>query len=51
MTLYRKGSVIKSTTGQLTWDVSDKGFFTVNTAGTKAGRRFHRRQESRRGAM
>ncbi len=36
MTLYRKGSVIKSTTGQLTWDVSDKGFFTVNTAGTKA---------------
>ncbi len=26
----------KSTTGQLAWDTSDKGFFTVNTAGTKA---------------
>ncbi len=36
MSLYRKGSVIKSTTGQLAWDVSDKGFFTVNTPGTKA---------------
>ncbi len=36
MKLYRKGSVIHSTTGQLAWDVSDKGFFTVNTAGTKA---------------
>ena len=36
MSQYRKGSVIHSTTGQLAWDVSDKGFFTVNTAGTKA---------------
>jgi hypothetical protein len=36
MSLYRKGSVIRSTTSQLAWDVSDKGFFTVNTAGTKA---------------
>ncbi len=33
---YREGSVIKSVTGQLAWDTSDKGFFTVNTAGTKA---------------
>jgi len=36
MSRYRQGSVIKSTTGQLAWDTSDKGFFTVNTAGTKA---------------
>src|SRR5262249_27192448 len=33
---YREGSIIKSTTGQLAWDISDKGFFTVNTPGTKA---------------
>ena len=36
MSRYRQGSVIKSVTGQLAWDTSDKGFFTVNTAGTKA---------------
>jgi hypothetical protein len=36
MTRYRKGSVIKSETGQLAWDTSGQGFFTVNTAGTKA---------------
>ncbi len=36
MKRYRQGSVIQSTTGQLAWDTSDKGFFTVNTAGTKA---------------
>jgi len=36
MSRYRQGDVIKSVTGQLAWDVSDKGFFTVNTAGTKA---------------
>jgi hypothetical protein len=33
---YRKGTVIQSGTGQLTWDTSGQGFFTVNTAGTKA---------------
>jgi hypothetical protein len=33
---YRRGSVIRSTTGQLTWDTSDKGFLTINTTGTKA---------------
>jgi hypothetical protein len=33
---YRHGAVIKSTTGQLEWDTSGQGFFTVNTAGTKA---------------
>jgi hypothetical protein len=36
MKRYRQGSVIKSETGQLSWDVSGKGFFTVNTAGTTA---------------
>jgi hypothetical protein len=36
MNLYRKGSVIKSVTGQLAWDTSGQGFFTVNTPGTKA---------------
>ena len=33
---YRHGSVIESVTGQLSWDTSGQGFFTVNTAGTKA---------------
>jgi hypothetical protein len=36
MSRYRKGSVIESVTGQLAWDTSGKGFFTVNTDGTKA---------------
>jgi hypothetical protein len=33
---YRQGSVIKSATGQLSWDTSGQGFFTVDTPGTKA---------------
>jgi hypothetical protein len=33
---YRRGPVIQSATGQLAWDTSGRGFFTVNTAGTKA---------------
>jgi hypothetical protein len=36
MSRYRRDSVIESVTGQLTWDTSGQGFFTVNTAGTKA---------------
>jgi hypothetical protein len=36
MAKYRKDSVITSATGQLAWDVSGKGFFTVNADGTKA---------------
>src|SRR4029077_4566518 len=36
MKRYRDGAVIKSVTGQLAWDTSGQGFFTVNTAGTKA---------------
>jgi hypothetical protein len=35
MARYRKGNVITSVTGQLAWDTSDRGFFTVDTAGTK----------------
>ena len=33
---YRQGALLKAVTGQLAWDTSGKGFFTVNTAGTKA---------------
>ncbi len=36
MSRYRRDSVIRSTTGQLVWDTSGQGFFTVNTPGTKA---------------
>jgi hypothetical protein len=36
MSRYRQGPVIRSVTGQLAWDTSGRGFFTVNTAGTKA---------------
>jgi hypothetical protein len=36
MDRFRRDSVIHSTTGQLTWDTTGRGFFTVNTAGTKA---------------
>jgi len=32
---YRNGPVIVSGTKQLAWDTSGRGFFTVNTAGTK----------------
>jgi len=35
LTRYRQGSVIRSVTGQLKWDTSGQGFFTVDTAGTK----------------
>jgi hypothetical protein len=36
MSRYRQGTVIRSATGQLAWDTAGQGFFTVNTAGTKA---------------
>jgi hypothetical protein len=38
MSLYSKDGVITSTTRQLVWDISnpEKGFFTVNTPGTRA---------------
>lgn len=32
----QKNKTITSTTGQLKWDYSNKGFYTVNTPGTKA---------------
>jgi hypothetical protein len=33
---YRHGAQVKAVTGQLAWDTSSQGFFTVNSAGTKA---------------
>jgi hypothetical protein len=36
MSRYRRGSVIRSATGQLAWDTAGQGYFTVNTPGTKA---------------
>jgi len=36
MTKYRQDSVIVSSTKQLAWNTGDKGFFTINTPGTKA---------------
>ena len=33
---YRQGNAIVSATGQLAWNTDGKGFFTVNTPGTKA---------------
>ncbi|MEI8341629.1 MAG: hypothetical protein WCH43_08865 [Verrucomicrobiota bacterium] len=36
MTKYDANQTITSNTKQLTWDYSGKGYFTVNTAGTKA---------------
>ena len=44
MSRYRQGSVIRSATGQLAWDTSGQGFFTVNTRGHEGGRRLRRRQ-------
>jgi hypothetical protein len=35
MSKFTEGKTIKSATGQLVWDYSDKGFFTINTDGTK----------------
>jgi len=45
MKRHRRGSVIKAVTGQLAWDTSGQGFFTVNTAGTKAVVGFARGKE------
>jgi hypothetical protein len=33
---FRDGSALRSNTGQLRWDTSGDGFFTINSAGTKA---------------
>jgi hypothetical protein len=33
---HRQGTVLTSATGQLAWDNADRGFFTINTPGTKA---------------
>ena len=36
MSKYRSGSAITSATRQLVWHTADRGFFTVNTPGTRA---------------
>ncbi len=36
MKRYTQGSVIRSVTGQLAWETAGRGFFTVDTPGTKA---------------
>ena len=36
MAKYRQGTAIISATGQLAWETDGQGYFTVNTAGTKA---------------
>ncbi|MBI5723834.1 MAG: sigma-70 family RNA polymerase sigma factor [Planctomycetes bacterium] len=41
MAKFDKNGVITSNTGQLAWDYTGKGFFTVNTPGTKAAVGFH----------
>jgi hypothetical protein len=48
---YRKGTVITSTTGQLAWDCSGQGHFTVDTPGTKAVVGFAGGKEFRLGAV
>lgn len=35
LTRYRRGSALVSTTEQLSWDTAERGYFTVNTTGTK----------------
>jgi hypothetical protein len=51
MSRYRHGAVISSVTGQLAWNTSGQGFFTVNTAGTKAVVGFTGGQEQDLGAV
>ncbi|MDQ3815673.1 MAG: beta-galactosidase, partial [Armatimonadota bacterium] len=46
MSQYRKGKVIQSNTGQLQWDTTDQGHFTINTPGTKGVIGFAEGQEA-----
>lgn len=41
MTGFDRNGVVLSNTGQLAWDYRGRGFFTVNTPGTKAAVGFH----------
>jgi hypothetical protein len=36
LTKYKKGNSIVSSTNELTWDTSEKGYFTINSKGTNA---------------
>jgi hypothetical protein len=48
---YRTGTAIHSSTGQLVWDTAGQGYFTVNTAGTKAVVGFAEGKELRLGEV
>ncbi len=48
---YRAGATIVSGTGQLAWDTSGQGFFTVNTPGTKGVVGFAEGKELRLGEV
>ncbi|HEX4124074.1 MAG TPA: hypothetical protein VHY37_05045, partial [Tepidisphaeraceae bacterium] len=45
MAKYTQGAAVVSNTGQLKWDPSNQGYFTINTAGTKAVVGFHSGRE------
>jgi hypothetical protein len=49
MKKFEKDKVITSATGQLRWDASDKGYFTIDTPGTKAVVGFAEGKEERLG--
>ncbi|MGA2256303.1 MAG: hypothetical protein ABSG53_16765 [Thermoguttaceae bacterium] len=51
MKKFEKDKVITSETGQLRWDCSDKGYFTVDTPGTKALVGFAEGKEQRLGSV
>jgi hypothetical protein len=48
---YRTGTAIHSSTDQLIWDTAGQGYFTVNTAGTKAVVGFAEGKELRLGEV
>jgi hypothetical protein len=48
---YQAGSTITAVTGQLAWDTAGRGFFTVNTPGTKAVVGFAEGKELRLGEV
>ncbi len=51
LTKYRAGTAIVSDTGQLSWDTSGQGYFTVNTPGTKGVVGFAEGKELRLGEV
>ncbi|NEW85168.1 MAG: hypothetical protein GZ094_22775 [Mariniphaga sp.] len=51
LSLLWKDSVMNSTTGQLSWSEKGKGFFTINSAGTKGFVGFSNRQKMELGEV